>query len=37
VAFHNVRDVNNGRASELMREIVAGGFGPAYTSDYVFD
>ena len=37
VAFHNTRDSNNSRALELMREIVAGGLGSAYTSDYVFD
>jgi len=37
VAFHNTRDPNNGRALELMREIVAGRLGSAYTSDYVFD
>ncbi|MFQ6077393.1 MAG: type II toxin-antitoxin system VapC family toxin [Candidatus Bathyarchaeia archaeon] len=37
VAFHNIRDPNHGRASELIREIVTGGLGSAYTSDYVFD
>lgn len=36
-AFHNTRDSNNGRAVELMREIVSGGLGSAYTSDYIFD
>lgn len=37
VAFHNTRDANHGRATELVREIVAGRLGSAYTSDYVFD
>lgn len=36
-AFHNTRDSNNRRALELMKEIVAGGLGSAYTSDYIFD
>ena len=36
-AFHNAMDSNNGRAVELMREIVSGGLGSAYTSDYIFD
>jgi len=37
VAFHNTKDVNHSRASELMRKIVTGRLGSAYTSDYVFD
>jgi len=37
VAFHNSKDYNNRRALELMREIVAGRLGSAYTSDYIFD
>lgn len=37
VAFHNTRDVNHGRAMEIVREIVEGGLGTAYTSDYIFD
>lgn len=37
VAFHNTRDVNHARARELVEALVEGGFGTAYTSDYVFD
>lgn len=37
VAFHNTRDVNHSRALELMKNIVTGKLGYAYTSDYVFD
>jgi len=37
VAFHNTRDTNHNRALELMRGIVDGELGTAYTSDYVFD
>jgi len=37
VAFHNTKDANHTRALELMKEIVAGRLGSAYTSDYVFD
>lgn len=37
VAFHNTRDANHTRALELMRGIVDGELGTAYTSDYVFD
>jgi len=37
VAFHNTRDVNHGRAVEIVREIVEGGLGTAYASDYIFD
>ena len=37
VAFHNTRDANHTRALELIRTLVEGEFGTAYTSDYVFD
>jgi predicted nucleic acid-binding protein len=37
VAFHNTRDTNHNRALELLRSIVDGELGTAYTSDYVFD
>jgi predicted nucleic acid-binding protein len=37
VAFHNTRDANHTRALELMRSIVDGELGTAYTSDYIFD
>jgi len=37
VAFHNTRDANHARARELIGALVEGGFGTAYTSDYVFD
>ena len=37
VAFHNTRDTNHTRALELMRAVVDGELGTAYTSDYVFD
>jgi predicted nucleic acid-binding protein len=37
VAFHNTRDANHTRALELIRTLIEGGFGTAYTSDYVFD
>jgi len=37
VAFHNTRDANHTRALELIKTLVEGGFGTAYTSDYVFD
>lgn len=36
-AFHNTRDSNHARASQLIRETAAGNLGSAYTSDYVFD
>ncbi len=37
VAFHNTRDANHTRALELIRTLVEGEFGNAYTSDYIFD
>lgn len=37
VAFHNTRDANHTRALDLVREIVDGGLGTPYTSDYIFD
>jgi len=37
VTFHNTRDANHERATELMRQIVEGELGTAYTSDYIFD
>jgi len=37
IAFHNTKDSNNSKATKLMREIVAGRLGSAYTSDYIFD
>ncbi len=37
VAFHNTRDTNHTRALELIKTLIEGGFGTAYTSDYVFD
>jgi len=37
VAFHNIRDANHNRALELMRKVVDGELGTAYTSDYIFD
>ena len=37
VAFHNTRDTNHTRALELIRALVEGGLGTAYTSDYIFD
>jgi len=37
IAFHNNKDANHSRALELMRAIVNGELGVAYTSDYVFD
>ncbi|MCJ7573581.1 type II toxin-antitoxin system VapC family toxin [Candidatus Bathyarchaeota archaeon] len=37
VAFHNTRDTNHNRALELLRSIVDGELGTAYTSEYVFD
>jgi len=37
VAFHNTKDVNHSRALEIMKNIVTGKLGSAFTSDYVFD
>ncbi len=37
IAFHNTRDTNHNRALELIRDIVNGELGTAYTSDYIFD
>jgi len=37
VAFHNTRDANHTRALELVKTLVEGGLGAAYTSDYIFD
>ena len=37
VAFHNTKDVNHSRALEIMKNIVTGKLGSAYTSDYIFD
>ena len=37
VAFHNTRDVNHQRATQLITLILKGEFGAAYTSDYIFD
>ena len=37
LAFHNTRDAHHARALELVRTLVEGGLGTAYTSDYVFD
>jgi len=37
IAFHNTRDRNHNRAVELIRSIVNGELGTAYTSDYIFD
>jgi predicted nucleic acid-binding protein len=37
VAFHNTRDVNHKRATQLATSILKGELGAAYTSDYIFD
>jgi hypothetical protein len=37
VAFHNTRDTNHDKALDLVRRIVKGDLGIAYTSDYIFD
>ncbi|MCX6641989.1 MAG: type II toxin-antitoxin system VapC family toxin [Candidatus Bathyarchaeota archaeon] len=37
VAFHNTRDLNHKRATQLITSILKGEFGAAYTSDYIFD
>ena len=37
VAFHNTKDVNHSKALEIMKNIVTGKLGSAYTSDYIFD
>ena len=37
IAFHNIRDENHDRATELIREIIEGKHGIAYTTDYIFD
>lgn len=37
VAARNKRDVNHRRAVELLKAVLEGEYGQAYTSDYVFD
>lgn len=37
IAFHNIKDVNHKRALALIREIVKGKHGAAFTTDYIFD
>jgi len=37
VAFHNTRDANHTRAMQIIKTLIEGGLGTAYTSDYVFD
>ena len=37
MAFHNTRDLNHDAATRLVRSIVGGQMGTAYTTDYVFD
>jgi len=37
IAFHNTKDENHKRANELIREIIEGKHGIAYTTDYIFD
>jgi len=37
IAFHNTKDINHDRAVELVREIVNGKHGAAFTTDYIFD
>ncbi len=37
VAARNKRDINHERAVELLRMVIKGRFGAAYTSDYIFD
>ena len=37
IAFHNIKDENHERATELIREVIEGKHGIAYTTDYIFD
>jgi predicted nucleic acid-binding protein len=37
IAFNNTKDVNHNRALTLVREIVEGKHGAAFTTDYIFD
>lgn len=37
VAFHNTRDANHTRAMQIIKTLIEGGLGTAYTSDYIFD
>ena len=37
IAFHNTKDINHDRAVKLVREIVNGKHGAAFTTDYIFD
>lgn len=37
IAFHNIKDENHQRATELIREIIDGKHGIAFTTDYIFD
>jgi predicted nucleic acid-binding protein len=37
VAFHSRRDENHLRAEGIIAGVLAGEFGTAYTSDYIFD
>jgi len=37
IALRNEDDLNHKRAKEIMKKILSGDFGIAYTSDYVFD
>lgn len=36
-SFYNIRDENHKKATEIMREIVKGKYGPLYITDYIFD
>jgi predicted nucleic acid-binding protein len=35
IAFHNIKDENHKRATEIIREIIEGKHGSAYTTDYI--
>lgn len=37
VAYHNRRDANHAAAKEIVEAAAQGHWGPAYTSDFVFD
>ena len=37
VAYYNERDFHHSRAVAVMKDITLGVYGPAFTSDYIFD
>lgn len=37
IAFHNIKDVNHERATNIILEVAEGKHGGAFTTDYIFD